>query len=59
MNRKTLNQCAHLDEQIACFFWFASLTGQIMTSTVILFIRLVAPFISLEKVLNYDRRVIC
>ena len=38
---------------------FASLSRQIMTSIVIQFVRLVAPFTSLEKVVNYNRKVIC
>ena len=32
---------------------FVSLPGQIMTSIVIQFVRLVAPFTSLEKVVNH------
>ena len=38
---------------------FASLPGQIMTSILIQFVRLVAAFASLERVVNYNRKVIC
>ena len=55
MNRETLIRFAHLGKQIACSF--ASLPGQIMTSIVIQFVRLVASFTSLEKVVNYNRKV--
>ena len=38
-------------------FLLPSLPGQIMTSIVIQFVRLVAPFTRLEKVVNYNRKV--
>ena len=38
-------------------FLLPSLSGQIMTSIVIQFVRLVAPFTRLEKVVNYNRKV--
>ena len=38
---------------------FDRLLGQIMTSIVIQFVHLVASFTSLEKVVNYNRKVIC
>ena len=38
-------------------FLLSSLPGQIMTSIVIQFVRLVAPFTRLEKVVNYNRKV--
>ena len=57
MNRKTLIRFAHLGKQIACFI--ASLQGEIMTSVVVQFVRLVASFTSFEKVVNCNRKVIC
>ena len=56
MNRKTLIQFAHLGEQIACFI--RPFAGANYASIVILFVRLVAPFTSLEKVVNYNRKVL-
>ena len=47
MNRKTLIQFAHLGEQIACFI--RPFAGANYASIVILFVRLVAPFTSLEN----------
>ena len=38
-------------------FLLPSLPGQIMTSIVIQFVRLVAPFTRLEKVVNYNKKV--
>ena len=38
-------------------FLLPSLPGQIMTSIVIQFVRLVAPFTRLEEVVNYNRKV--
>ena len=38
-------------------FLLPSLPGQIMTSIVIQFVRLFAPFTRLEKVVNYNRKV--
>ena len=38
---------------------FDWLLGQIITSIVIKFVRLVASFTSLEKVVNYNGKVIC
>ena len=55
MNRKTLIQFIHLGKQIT--FLLPPLPGQIMTSIVIQFVRLVAPFTRLEKVVNYNRKV--
>ena len=57
MNRKTLIQFAHLSEQIACFIHLFA--KKIMTSTVIQFVRLVAPLTLLEKVVSYNWKVIC
>ena len=57
MSRKTLIQFAHLSEQIACFIHLFA--GQIMTSIVIQFVRLVAPLTSLENVVSYNWKVIC
>ena len=38
-------------------FLLPSLSGQIMISIVTQFVRLVAPFTRLEKVVNYNRKV--
>ena len=56
MNRKTLIQFAHLGEQIACFI--RPFAGANYASIVILFVRLVALFTSLGKVVNYNRKVL-
>ena len=53
MNRKTLIQFAHLSKQIACFILIRRFSREIMTSIVILFVHLVAPFTSLDEVVNY------
>ena len=47
MNRKTLIQFAQLGKQIA--FLLPSLSGQIMASIVIQFVRLVAPYHDLVR----------
>ena len=57
-SKKTSIQFAYLGTGKS-FVSFASLLRQIMTLIVIQFVRLVAPFTSLEKVVNYNRKVIC
>ena len=57
MNTKTLIQVAHLGEQIACFILpFAGANYDLNRNPVC------SPrcsFTSLEKVVNYNRKVIC
>ena len=61
MNRKTLIQFAHLGEQIACFILIClfARANYDLNNIVILFVCLFAPFTSLEKVVNYNGKVIC
>ena len=58
MNRKTLIQFAHLGKQIACFILirlFARTNYDLNCNSVCSS----RPFTSLEKVVNYNRKVIC
>ena len=58
MNRKTLILVCPQSVNKSLVL-FASLPGEIMTSIVIQFVHLDAPFTSLEKVAKYNRKVIC
>ena len=58
MNRKTLILVCPQSVNES-FVLFASLLGEIMSSIVIQFVHLVAPFTSLEKVAKYNRKVLC
>ena len=58
MNRKTLIQFAHLGKQITCFILirlFARTNYDLNCNSVCSS----RPFTSLEKVVNYNRKVIC
>ena len=59
LNEKEIPQFSLLTWVSKSLVSFASLLGQIMTKIVIQFVRLVAAFTSLEKVVNYNRKVIC
>ena len=59
LNEKEIPQFSLLTWVSKSLVSFASLLGQIMTKIVIQFVRLVAAFTSLEKVVNYNRKVTC
>ena len=61
MSRKSLIWFAQLGKQFACrSLETLPAVGKFWRQLYIIqFVRLVAPFTSLEKVVNYSRRVIC
>ena len=57
MNWKTLIQFAHISKQITCFIRLPAGENYDLI-IVIQLVHLVAPFTLLEKVMNYNRKVI-